>query len=79
MYVQGGACCQTRTYVRNIQHSLSYSWCVWYRYVVHLWDMHHSGHWENKAAYMHYVELVLELAALSVDFMHHLHMIVSNS
>lgn len=41
--------------------------------------MHHSGHWENKAAYMHYMELVLELAALSVDFMHHLHMIVSDS
>ena len=47
--------------------------------MVHLWDMHHSGHWENKAAYMHYMELVLELAALSVDFMHHLHMIVSDS
>ena len=46
------------------------------RYIIHLWDMHHNGPWEHRLVYMHYFEIVLGLAALSVDFLHHLHMIV---
>jgi autocrine motility factor receptor len=46
------------------------------RYMVYLWDMHHSTPWENKGAYLHYVEVILELGALGVDFIHHLHMIM---
>lgn len=48
-------------------------------YVIHLWDMHHDGTWENRSTYTYYAELVLELAALSVEFLHHVHMLVSSS
>lgn len=46
------------------------------RYIIHLWDMHHDGTWENRNTYTYYTELVLELAALCVDFMHHVHMLL---
>ena len=39
--------------------------------------MHHDGTWENRSTYTYYTELVLELAALSVEFLHHVHMLVS--
>ena len=39
--------------------------------------MHHDGTWENRSTYTYYTELVLELAALSVEFLHHIHMLVS--
>ena len=45
--------------------------------MIHLWDMHHDGTWENRSTYTYYAELVLELAALSVEFLHHVHMLVS--
>lgn len=38
--------------------------------------MHHDGTWENRSTYTYYAELVLELAALSVEFLHHVHMLV---
>ena len=47
-----------------------------YSYVIHLWDMHHDGTWENRSTYTYYTELVLELTALSVEFLHHVHMLV---
>ena len=47
--------------------------------MIHLWDMHHDGTWENRSTYTYYAELVLELAALSVEFLHHVHMLVSSS
>ena len=47
------------------------------RYGLHLWDIHHDeGVWENKAVYVYYSDLVFELVALSVDFLHHLHMLL---
>ena len=49
---------------------------VAHRYIIHLWDMHHDGTWENRSTYTYYTELILELAALSVDFLHHVHMLV---
>ena len=46
------------------------------RYAIHLWDMNHEGVWENRAIYVYYAELIFELATLSIDFCHHLHMLV---
>ncbi|XP_014662149.1 PREDICTED: E3 ubiquitin-protein ligase AMFR-like [Priapulus caudatus] len=46
------------------------------RYSIHLWDFNKKGVWENRGSYMYYTELVFELAALSVDFCHHLHMLL---
>ncbi|KAK3085500.1 hypothetical protein FSP39_004261 [Pinctada imbricata] len=47
------------------------------RYVIHLWDMNTPSVWENRSLYVYYTELGFELAILSVDFGHHLHMLVS--
>lgn len=38
--------------------------------------MHHEGVWENRSTYTYYTELVLEVAVLCVDFMHHVHMLL---
>ena len=46
------------------------------RYGLHLIDMNLEGVWENRSKYVYYTELVFELAALSIDFGHHLHMLV---
>lgn len=46
------------------------------RYGLHLVDMNLEGVWENRSKYVYYTELVFELAALSIDFGHHLHMLV---
>lgn len=46
------------------------------RYCLHLVDMNLEGVWENRATYVYYTELIFELAALSIDFGHHLHMLL---
>ncbi|XP_041375159.1 E3 ubiquitin-protein ligase AMFR-like [Gigantopelta aegis] len=46
------------------------------RYFIHLWDMSKEGVWENRSIYVYYTELVFELAALAIDFCHHLHMLL---
>lgn len=46
------------------------------RYGLHLIDMNLEGVWENRSKYVYYTELVFELAALSIDFGHHLHMLL---
>lgn len=46
------------------------------RYGLHLVDMNLEGVWENRSKYVYYTELVFELAALSIDFGHHLHMLL---
>ncbi|XP_060601154.1 E3 ubiquitin-protein ligase AMFR-like [Ruditapes philippinarum] len=46
------------------------------RYCLHLIDMNLEGVWENRATYVYYTELIFELAALSIDFGHHLHMLL---
>ncbi|XP_048254927.1 E3 ubiquitin-protein ligase AMFR-like isoform X1 [Haliotis rufescens] len=46
------------------------------RYIIHLWDMSKEGVWENRSMYVYYAELIFELAALSIDFCHHLHMLL---
>ncbi len=50
---------------------------VYVRYAIHLWDLHHEGVWENRAIYVYYSELILEMSCLTIDFSHHLHMLVS--
>lgn len=49
-----------------------------YRYMIHLWDLSLEGVWENRSVYVYYSELVFELSSLTIDFGHHLHMLVSD-
>ncbi|XP_059168865.1 E3 ubiquitin-protein ligase AMFR-like [Physella acuta] len=46
------------------------------RYILQLWDLSLEGVWEARSIYVYYTELVFELVALSVDFGHHLHMLL---
>ncbi|KAM9374219.1 E3 ubiquitin-protein ligase AMFR isoform 1-T1 [Phaethornis superciliosus] len=46
------------------------------RYVIHLWDLNHEGTWEGKGTYVYYTDFVMELTLLSLDLMHHIHMLV---
>lgn len=58
------------------------------RYALHLYDMRQEGAnavrttgdsnkmWEKRSAVAYYIELIFELAALTIDFVHHLHMLL---
>lgn len=46
------------------------------RYMIHLWDLSLESVWENRSVYVYYSELIYELASLSIDFVHHLHMLL---
>lgn len=51
------------------------------RYALHLYDMRHGGGsggrvWEKRGPVAYYTELVFELAALLIDLIHHLHMLL---
>ncbi|XP_069496332.1 E3 ubiquitin-protein ligase AMFR [Ambystoma mexicanum] len=46
------------------------------RYVIHLWDLNHEGTWESKGTYVYYTDFILELTLLSLDLMHHIHMLL---
>ncbi|XP_018597715.2 E3 ubiquitin-protein ligase AMFR-like isoform X1 [Scleropages formosus] len=46
------------------------------RYSFHLWDLNHEGTWENKGTYVYYTDFIMELALLSLDLMHHIHMLL---
>ncbi|BFZ19181.1 hypothetical protein BsWGS_22220 [Bradybaena similaris] len=46
------------------------------RYMIQLYDMSLEGVWESRSVYLYYTELVFELVILSVDFAHHLHMLL---
>uniref|UniRef100_A0A8C0JW80 E3 ubiquitin-protein ligase AMFR n=1 Tax=Canis lupus dingo TaxID=286419 RepID=A0A8C0JW80_CANLU len=46
------------------------------RYVIHLWDLNHEGTWEGKGTYVYYTDFVMELTLLSLDLMHHIHMLI---
>lgn len=48
-----------------------------FRYVLHLYDVSLEGIWEKRGVYTYYTELVFELGSNIVDFLHHLHMLVS--
>ena len=44
---------------------------------INVWSLHHPEQvWENKFMYLHYTELVFSLLALSIDFAHHVHMLL---
>ncbi|XP_022082376.1 E3 ubiquitin-protein ligase AMFR-like [Acanthaster planci] len=46
------------------------------RYWIHFYDLRHEGVWERRGSIMYYSDLVIELLALSVDFVHHFHMLL---
>uniref|UniRef100_A0A8B9ZJX3 Autocrine motility factor receptor n=1 Tax=Anas platyrhynchos TaxID=8839 RepID=A0A8B9ZJX3_ANAPL len=46
------------------------------RYVIHLWDLNHEGTWEGKGTYVYYTDFIMELTLLSLDLMHHIHMLL---
>uniref|UniRef100_H3B5J5 E3 ubiquitin-protein ligase AMFR n=1 Tax=Latimeria chalumnae TaxID=7897 RepID=H3B5J5_LATCH len=46
------------------------------RYSIHLWDLNHEGTWENKGTYVYYTDFSMELALLSLDLTHHIHMLL---
>uniref|UniRef100_A0A8D2ITK2 E3 ubiquitin-protein ligase AMFR n=1 Tax=Varanus komodoensis TaxID=61221 RepID=A0A8D2ITK2_VARKO len=46
------------------------------RYIIHLWDLNHEGTWESKGTYVYYTDFVMELTLLSLDLMHHIHMLL---
>uniref|UniRef100_H9GCJ0 E3 ubiquitin-protein ligase AMFR n=1 Tax=Anolis carolinensis TaxID=28377 RepID=H9GCJ0_ANOCA len=45
-------------------------------YVIHLWDLNHEGTWESKGTYVYYTDFIMELTLLSLDLMHHIHMLL---
>ncbi|XP_070616603.1 E3 ubiquitin-protein ligase AMFR [Erythrolamprus reginae] len=46
------------------------------RYIIHLWDLNHEGTWESKGTYVYYTDFIMELTLLSLDLMHHIHMLL---
>ncbi|XP_058011008.1 E3 ubiquitin-protein ligase AMFR [Ahaetulla prasina] len=46
------------------------------RYIIHLWDLNHEGTWESKGTYVYYTDFIMELMLLSLDLMHHIHMLL---
>lgn len=46
------------------------------RYSIHLWDLNHEGTWENKGSHIYYTDFVMEMIMLSLDLMHHIHMLL---
>ncbi|KAJ8407880.1 hypothetical protein AAFF_G00269240 [Aldrovandia affinis] len=46
------------------------------RYTIHLWDLNREGTWESKGTYVYYTDFIMELALLSLDLMHHIHMLL---
>ena len=44
---------------------------------INVWNLNHPDQvWESKFVYLHYTELVFSLLALSIDFAHHVHMLL---
>uniref|UniRef100_A0A8B9FW06 E3 ubiquitin-protein ligase AMFR n=1 Tax=Amazona collaria TaxID=241587 RepID=A0A8B9FW06_9PSIT len=52
------------------------SYVSWLLYVIHLWDLNHEGMWEGKGTYVYYTDFFMELILLSLDLMHHIHMLL---
>ncbi|XP_038077214.1 E3 ubiquitin-protein ligase AMFR-like [Patiria miniata] len=46
------------------------------RYGIHFYDLRHEGVWERRGTIMYYSDLIVELLALGVDFVHHFHMLL---
>lgn len=61
---------------------LQYTICKWsvvFRYGIHLWDIGHTSMWEGRSTWCYNTDLMMDLAMYTVDFAHHLHMLVRNS
>ncbi|XP_042561405.1 E3 ubiquitin-protein ligase AMFR-like [Clupea harengus] len=46
------------------------------RYSIHLWDLNHEGTWEGKGSHIYYTDFIMEMVMLSLDLMHHIHMLL---
>ncbi len=46
------------------------------RYGIHFYDLRYEGVWEKRGTIMYYSDLIMELSALCVDFVHHFHMLL---
>ncbi|XP_033110032.1 E3 ubiquitin-protein ligase AMFR-like [Anneissia japonica] len=46
------------------------------KYSIHLYDLHHDGLWEERGSFIYYTDLILDTTVLTVDFFHHLHMLL---
>lgn len=46
------------------------------RYGIHLWDIEHTTMWEGRSTWSYNTDLILDLAMYTVDFAHHLHMLL---
>nr|CAB3221434.1 E3 ubiquitin-protein ligase AMFR [Phallusia mammillata] len=49
------------------------------RYLIHLYDIQHEELWERKATLVYHTDLCMELLSLSINFVHHLHMLFSGN
>ena len=61
----------------NDPHSLQEIITILFRYGIHLWDIEHTTMWEGRSTWSYNTDLILDLAMYTVDFAHHLHMLVS--
>ena len=41
-----------------------------------MYDMRYEGVWESRGTIIYYLEFIMELSALTVDLVHHIHMLV---
>lgn len=46
------------------------------RYVFHLWDVNNLAQWNNKGTITYYVDFSFEISAVTLDFLHYLHMLI---
>lgn len=53
--------------------------CSHFRYGIHLYDIQCEDLWERKATIIYYTDLLMELLSLSINFVHHLHMLFSGN
>nr|XP_039271813.1 E3 ubiquitin-protein ligase AMFR-like [Styela clava] len=49
------------------------------RYGIHLYDIRREDLWEQKATIVYHTDLFMELLSLTVNFIHHLHMLFSGN
>lgn len=54
------------------------NWLFLFRYGIHLWDIGHTSMWEGRSTWSYNTDLMMDLAMYTVDFAHHLHMLVRN-
>ncbi|XP_067927923.1 E3 ubiquitin-protein ligase AMFR-like isoform X2 [Watersipora subatra] len=46
------------------------------KYIIYLVDLNHEGLWETRGVITYYTELICEIAALAIELLHYLHMVI---